>query len=920
MKPTRLLFLLIPLSLTGAVKAQSLQLNTSDGMRAGIFTDTNTQAYQVDEEVPFFSLIVNGNLLSSIQADAHSDQDKYFFNFGDALQGEVIPQNGFSPGWKAIIKITNNTGDTIDIENVVPFGQSADHLYITSTGPWALARAKLFRQGYGPVGVILPDNAWELGFAEVAVGGDISLCALTRRSAIDKGEYRRYRTIVYPGGTLEYAFYTDSFKGDWQTGLALLFHDRYLYDLKEFDNTLFEREDLEWIRKSYVVGLQFAWNKEFYDWKNQQYHYFRFLDQGQYYFGGYDVFGLWPTWPRLGVDQRNQWDLFSDMPGGLEQLKFFSQQGKRAGTKFFICYNPWDESTRAENPYTGMASLIDATDADGVVLDCHGASSFALQHAADSIKKGVVMYSEGMAVTADMPGIVAGRVHDAIYLPPPLNLNKVIKPEFAIFRVCQIHDGRIRREASIAFFNGYGTELNTFAPGQFENMFDDLVYLGRTTMTLRENSGNFLSDHWTPLLPTLRDSIWVNRWQTGDKTIFTILSLVPEGFKGPLFQQEVPFGYHLVSLWHHEELNQDSLEGQSFIPVRVEAFNRFDLDSRAEGNVDCIAILPVILTAGLENNRVELSCNLGDEIRIWAGMPSYQNTAFVKIRPGTHSFDINELFGNYEGKVVVQVLSDRELLDERILFLKPGKPRLIANPPDKYDYNKAPEGMVKIPTATFIFSAENTHQFIPYPDVKDQQLEMNEFYIDKYPVTNRQFHDFIKATDYHPEDDRNFLKHWNGSEVPNGLENHPVVYVSLEDAQAYAQWTGKRLPTEAEWQYSGQGTDGRSWPWGKEFDSTRCNNASGGTLPVDRFQKGKSPFGVMDMTGNVWQFTSDVYDNGTYFYVILKGGSFYKPGSSWWYVKGGPQPLNWHQQLLLVSPGFDRNSTVGFRCAADVKE
>lgn len=70
----------------------------------------------------------------------------------------------------------------------------------------------------------------------------------------------------------------------------------------------------------------------------------------------------------------------------------------------------------------------------------------------------------------------------------------------------------------------------------------------------------------------------------------------------------------------------------------------------------------------------------------------------------------------------------------------------------------------------------------------------------------------------------------------------------------------------------------------------------------------------MDLTGNVWQLTSDVYNNGTYYFVIMKGGSFYKPTSSWWYVKGGPQPNTWHQQLLLVSPSFDRNATVGFRC------
>jgi len=74
------------------------------------------------------------------------------------------------------------------------------------------------------------------------------------------------------------------------------------------------------------------------------------------------------------------------------------------------------------------------------------------------------MYSEGMAVPKDMPGIVSGGVHDALVLPPPVNLNKLIKPDFAIFRVLQLADDRLHREIACAFFNGYGIEINTMRP------------------------------------------------------------------------------------------------------------------------------------------------------------------------------------------------------------------------------------------------------------------------------------------------------------------------------------------------------------------------------------------------------------------------------------------------------------------------
>ncbi len=921
MKSYNFSFLLVFIFLTGIVHSQDLIMSTNQSIKVIGYTDRNGNNHKLLQTFPLYTFQVDGIKHDISEAMAQIADTAVIYTFEDKIVNEVIAYQDINNGWKCKIVIHNMTGDTVDIENIVPFGETADHIYLTSTGPWALARAKIFRPGMGPIGIILPDNAWELGYGAIPVNKDLSVCAIARREKSELAEWRRYRTIVYPGGKVEYTLRADEYTGEWQNGLKLMFRERYLYDVDSFDDSLYRRPDLQWIRHEYLIGLQFAWNKDYYDWQKQEYTVGSFLERGKQLFGGYDVIGLWPTWPRLGVDQRNQWDLFNDLPGGLARLKSFSQQWKQEGTKFFICYNPWDESTRSENPYTGMARLIEATDADGVVLDCHGASSYELQKAADSVKAGVVMYSEGMAVVKDMPGIVAGRVHDAIYLPPPLNLNKLIKPDFAIFRVCQVHDGRIRREASIALFNGYGTELNTFAPGQFDQMEDDLVYLGQTTRILRENTSNFLSFDWTPLIPSLTDSIWVNKWPLGDKTIFTVFSLVSEGFSGPLFEEGKIDGKHLVSIWHHEELDWVEKEGRFYIPAKASSFNSFELNTRAEGNIDCIALLPELINASLREGylKIDLMEGFGDELRIWAGNPSYQNEKVRTLSSGNHKLDILETFGNYEGKFVIQLFEDDELLDERIVTPEPGSPRLIKKTEKTLVPEKTPDGMVKIPAGSFNFQAENTDQFIPYPDTKEPvEVSMHSFYIDKYPVTNRQYEEFIISSGYSPKDTVNFLAHWINGRIPEGMEDHPVVCVSLEDTKAYATWAGKRLPSETEWQYAAQGTDGRKWPWGNDFDSTRCNNAAGKTFPVDAFPEGESPFGIMDLTGNVWQLTGDVYSNGTYYFVIMKGGSHYKPTSSWWYVKGGPQPNNWHQQLLLVSPGFDRNATVGFRCAQDV--
>lgn len=148
----------------------------------------------------------------------------------------------------------------------------------------------------------------------------------------------------------------------------------------------------------------------------------------------------------------------------------------------------------------------------------------------------------------------------------------------------------------------------------------------------------------------------------------------------------------------------------------------------------------------------------------------------------------------------------------------------------------------------------------------------------------------------------------------------------------------KRLPTEIEWQYAGQTEAGNDWPWKQDspvtraeekitetltvftlqgIDSTRCNMGNGSLYPVGRYPSGANPFGLQDLVGSVWQMTADQYQAGQYRYLMLKGGSYFKPSSSWWYVQGGPRELHYRQMLLRVSPGFERNATIGFRCVKD---
>lgn len=839
--------------------------------------------------------------------------------FGNTLRinGVIVPGN--NSGLRMEVVFENTGTDTLIISNVVPFGFDSTSVHITGKGPDDLARAWLFRPGYRPVRVILPDNAWELGYTSFPANDGNSVCAISRRTGMKNAVKRRYQTLIAPGGELTYTFYSEIFRGEWQNGLKLMFRDRYLHDLEYFDNSLYQRQDLAWIRECFIIVLKMAWDREFFDRFSGKYTYGPFLKEELGEFGGIDVFGIWPTWPRLGLDQRNQWDLYRDIPGGTAQLRNFARISRLAGTRFFISYNPWDESTRKEDHLKGMAEIIAETEADGVVLDTRGNSSYELQAAADSVRKGVVMYSEGMAVAGDMPGIISGRVHNAIFLSPELNLNKLIKSDFSIFRVCDTGEDRLHREIAIAFFNGYGTELNMFRPGLRDDDFrEDMNYLAKTTFILRQNSDVFIDDNWTPLISTTLDNVYVNKWVSGQKNIYTVLNMGHDGVNGNLFEGRLVGGRHWVSLWHHENLEPVIVNGKSYIPARTDSWHRSISGTRKEGSLDCIAEFPLLIKPVLRGDSLELQSTGNDSLLIWKGNPSYKTDAKRYILKNDTVLNVKDLFGYYSGKLVLQLTENGKLKDEHVIEARPARPWLVSSIRTTVGATRVPSDMVLVPGTEFSFDVSTGENFIPYPDVSGKPTILDSFLIDRYPVTNEQYHEFLMSSGYRPADTTRFLRHWVNGIYKPGQEKYPVVNVGYEDMLAYASWAGKRLPTEAEWQLAAQGTDKRKWPWGNEFHGALCNNSFSRPTPVDAFPRGASPFGAIDMVGNIWQMTADIYFNGSNYMAVIRGGSYYKPESNWWYLQGGPQPLNMTQILLLVSPGFDRSPTVGFRCVKDI--
>ena len=253
-----------------------------------------------------------------------------------------------------------------------------------------------------------------------------------------------------------------------------------------------------------------------------------------------------------------------------------------------------------------------------------------------------------------------------------------------------------------------------------------------------------------------------------------------------------------------------------------------------------------------------------------------------------------------------------------------------------------PEGMVLIPAGTFEMGSNDAEADDDEQPV--HTVHLDAFYMDKHEVTNAQFKAFVDANPRWQKtriDKRfyigNYLEHWSGNNYPSGKANHPVVYVSWYAAMAYAEWAGKRLPTEAEWEYAARGgVDGLKYPLGNTISTRQANYNShvGDTTAVGRYAA--NGYDLYDMAGNVWEWCLDEYDadfyavshdsrnpiaGGQTIQWILDNFTSIPPTKSFRVLRGG----SWDvvaQGLRVANRGGDTPvgtpHTLGFRCARDV--
>jgi formylglycine-generating enzyme required for sulfatase activity len=646
-----------------------------------------------------------------------------------------------------------------------------------------------------------------------------------------------------------------------------------------YDGSRYDLPALKWTQSSFFQPQMMVQDRYFYDPVARRYTVDRYLDDLQTRYGGIDSVLIWPTYPNMGVDDRNQHDLIRDMPGGVAGVRQMIADFHKRGVRVLFPMMMWDQGTRDPGkPWPqAIAELMAEIGADGINGDTQDGVPLAFSKAADNVGHPLAFEPEDGPSDEALAWNVMTWGQYSFPFAPLVDKYKWLEPRHMV-NISDRWNRDKTNDLQFAFFNGVGWESWENIWGIWNGITPRDAEAMRRVATIERAVAPFLvSAEWEPLAPTLRYGVFASRWPLNQQTVWTIVNRNEYDVDGPQIEVDPAQGMKYFDLYHGTELTpQPGRGGKIALSFSIEAHGYAALLATKSDPTTGIQTL----TSKMQQMAAKPLSSYSHE---WKALPqqivpiaetkrsSEISDDMVKIQCGDFLFEVHgiEIEGSDDIGVDVQ-----------------------------YPWE------------------DSARRFHEHP------MHMKPFWIDKYPVTNTQFKKFVDGTRYHPQDEMNFLRDWKDGSFPAGWDNKPVTWVSLEDARAYAAWAGKRLPHEWEWQYAAQGSDGRAYPWGNEWNASAVPVSDKGRTmrgpdSVDAHPQGASAYGVMDLVGNVWQWTEEFTDEHTRA-AIVRGGEYYQPQGSMWYF---PQAykLDEHGKFLLTAPGLDRSGGIGFRCVRDAE-
>jgi formylglycine-generating enzyme required for sulfatase activity len=670
---------------------------------------------------------------------------------------------------------------------------------------------------------------------------------------------------------------------------SLLAHEQWLKDVEHwraerlirigYDGSRYDLPALKWVQSSFIQPQMMVQDRYFYDPVAGKYTVDRYVDDLEKRYGGIDAVLIWSTYPNMGIDDRNQQDMVRSMPGGVAGVKQMIADFHRRGIRVLFPIMMWDQGTRdpGEQWPKAVADFMRELDADGINGDTQDGVPLAFALASETAGHPLAFEPEGAPADEAVAWNVMTWGQYSFTFAPHVDRYKWLESRHMV-NISDRWNRNKTDDLQFAFFNGIGWESWENIWGIWNGITPRDGEATRRMATIERGVAPFLvSKGWEPYYPTHSFGVFASRWPLNDQTVWTVVNRNEYDVSGPQLSVPATDGMRYFDLYHGSELKPEREGDNSVLSFPIEAHG----------------FGAVLATRGEPEPAMR---------KLMSGMQSVTVTPLASY--------------SHQWTAVSQQLVEIPLTEPS---------------------STAPKGMIGIPAGDFLFKvngieiegSDDVGLDVQYPwensarRYHEHRMQIAPFYIDEYPVTNAGFKEFLDATHYHPQDDLNFLRDWKNGSYPDGWANKPVTWVSIEDARAYAKWAGKRLPHEWEWQYAAQGPSGLAYPWGNIYqlndvvpipDRGRSLRAPDG---VDGHPAGASPFGVMDMVGNVWQWTDEYMDEHTRA-AIIRGGSYYQPQGSIWYF---PQAYrnDQHGKLLLMAPSYDRSGTLGFRCVVDAK-
>lgn len=449
--------------------------------------------------------------------------------------------------------------------------------------------------------------------------------------------------------------------GGWPAAFQLLRERvRRLFDLSQY-----QRPDTAWYQDQFVQHFTFLYGREILNLETGQFELDRLLDEAERDFGGYDGLLLWGVYPRLGIDERSQWDFYDDFPGGREGLRQLARRARERGVRVFISYQPWDQSgplhgNPKEPDEEALARLVRDVEADGVFLDTMSAVDPSFRAALDRARPGVVFCSEGKVQPAAFAmitgswsettmsgGVRKGNWSGAQEPMPQVDLWRFLFPEHRMFALNRHGMGAERvRMIQRGFFGGMGWVVwqdifglaHPYTPGE-------AALLKRCRTIFREHRLALRSSEPTPLVVTLHPHVLANLFPAEEKRLWTLYNDADQPADGALLQIEPREGVHWVDLWNNREVEVDEAG-------RL----RLALGPRAVG---AVAELPRLLSYDPVKDQVQVAKRVpGSSLQL------LNPAGHVCSLPAEGKVRLGDRLAGAGAFQILRLLADGELLDQ----------------------------------------------------------------------------------------------------------------------------------------------------------------------------------------------------------------------------------------------------------------